>query len=69
MLCFDYIQILRKPGLRRKVMCYGHNLLQEQQAEYARETADFDILKAAFSQNGVPFMSRYLRCIVSSASQ
>ena len=28
--------------------------LQEQQAEYARETADFDILKAAFSQNGVP---------------
>ena len=28
--------------------------LRERQAEYARETADFDILKAAFSQNGVP---------------
>ena len=28
--------------------------LRERQAEYARETADFDILKAAFGQNGVP---------------
>lgn len=28
--------------------------LREQQAEYAGETADYDILKAAFSQNGIP---------------
>ncbi len=28
--------------------------LQEKQTEYAKETADFDILKAAFGQNGVP---------------
>ena len=28
--------------------------LQEKQMEYARETADYDILKAAFGQSGVP---------------
>jgi len=28
--------------------------LQEQQMEYAKETADYDILKTAFSQSGVP---------------
>lgn len=28
--------------------------LQEMQTEFANETADYDILKAAFSQNGVP---------------
>ncbi len=28
--------------------------LQEQQTEYAKETSDYDILKAAFSQSGIP---------------
>ncbi len=28
--------------------------LQEQQTEYAKETSDYDILKVAFSQSGVP---------------
>lgn len=28
--------------------------LQDKQVEYAKETADYDTLKAAFSQSGVP---------------
>ena len=35
--------------LKKEIMA-----LQERQTEYAKETADYDILKAAFSQNGVP---------------
>lgn len=35
--------------LKEKIMT-----LQEKQMDYAKETADYDILKAAFSQSGVP---------------
>ena len=35
--------------------------LQDKQVEYAKETADYDNLKVAFSQSGVPHQIQILR--------